>query len=82
MEVKEDLTLKTRPVKIMDRSEKILRNKRVSLVRVLWRTLKLRKKRGRENQRLRKNTPSNSLSQVCSLNFRDEIFIKREECEA
>ena len=37
MEVKQNLTLETRPVKIMDRSEKTLRNKRVSLVRVLWR---------------------------------------------
>jgi len=37
MEVKEDLTLEIRPVKIMDRSEKTLRNKRVPLIRVLWR---------------------------------------------
>jgi hypothetical protein len=36
-EVSGDLTLETKPVKIMDRSEKVLRNKKVPLVRVFWR---------------------------------------------
>jgi len=36
--IKEDLTMKTKPVKILDRDEKLLRNKKVPLVRVLWRS--------------------------------------------
>jgi hypothetical protein len=38
MKIKGDLTMKTKPVKILDRDEKLLRNKRVPLVRVLWRS--------------------------------------------
>ena len=37
MEVREDLTMEVQPVQIMDRSIKELRNKKVSLVKVLWR---------------------------------------------
>jgi hypothetical protein len=37
MKIKRDLTMKTKPVKILDRDKKLLRNKRVPLVRVLWR---------------------------------------------
>jgi hypothetical protein len=35
MKIEGDLTMKTKPVKILDRDEKLLRNKRVPLVRVL-----------------------------------------------
>jgi len=38
MKIEGDLTMKTKPVKILDRDEKLLRNKRVPLVRVLWRS--------------------------------------------
>jgi hypothetical protein len=41
MKIKGDLTMKTKPVKILDRDEKLLRNKRVSLVRVLWRSSRI-----------------------------------------
>jgi hypothetical protein len=36
MEAREDLTMEVQPVQIMDRSIKELRNKKVSLVKVLW----------------------------------------------
>lgn len=41
IEVRENLTLETKPVEIMDQSEKVLRNKRALLVRVLWRNLQI-----------------------------------------
>lgn len=41
IEVREDLTIETKQVKIMDQSEKLLRNKRALLVRVLWRNLQV-----------------------------------------
>jgi len=41
MKIKGDLTMKTKPVKILDWDEKLLRNKRVSLVRVLWRSSRI-----------------------------------------
>jgi hypothetical protein len=45
------LTLETRPVKIIDCGEKILRNKRIPLVRVLWRNLQIEEETwGRESE--------------------------------
>ena len=36
VEVKEDLTLEVRPIKILDWGEKELRKKKVPIIRVLW----------------------------------------------
>jgi hypothetical protein len=38
VEVKEDLTLEVRPIKILDWGKKELHNKKVSIIRVLWRS--------------------------------------------
>jgi len=37
VEVKKDLTLEVRTIKILDSGEKELRNKKVLIIRVLWR---------------------------------------------
>jgi hypothetical protein len=37
MMIKGDLTMEAKPVKIFDQDVRVLRDKRVSLVRVLWR---------------------------------------------
>jgi len=41
MKIKGDLTMEAKPVKILDRDEKVLKNKRVPLVRVLWRSSRI-----------------------------------------
>ncbi|XP_074323353.1 uncharacterized protein LOC141660280 [Apium graveolens] len=41
IEIQPDLSFVERPVKILDRQERVLRNKSVSLVRVLWRNPKV-----------------------------------------
>ena len=41
IEVHEDLTYEEKPVKILDREEKVLRNKVIPLVKVLWRNHKI-----------------------------------------
>jgi hypothetical protein len=38
IKIEEDLTLKVKLVKILDRSEKKLRSKKIPLVKVLWRS--------------------------------------------
>ena len=38
IEIEEDLTIDVKPVKILDRSGKELRNKKIPLVKVLWRS--------------------------------------------
>lgn len=42
--VKKDLKLETKSVKIVDRGEKVLRNKKVQLVRVLWKNSQIEEK--------------------------------------
>jgi len=37
MEIRGDLTLKVKPIKIIDRGEKTLHNKMVPLIKVMWR---------------------------------------------
>ena len=57
IEVREDLTLETRPVKIMDRSEKTLRNKKVSLVRVLWRNSQIEEETWERESEIKEKYP-------------------------
>ena len=40
-ELEEDLTFEEKPVEILDRKEKVLRNKVVNLVKVLWKNQKV-----------------------------------------
>ena len=42
IEVKEDLCFEEKPVQIVDRKEKTLRNKEIPLVKVLWRNQKVK----------------------------------------
>ena len=42
MKIKGDLTMEGKPVKILDRDEKALRNKRFPFVRVLWRSSRIK----------------------------------------
>ena len=51
VEVKEDLTLEVRPIKILDWGEKELRNKKVPTSESYGEAHKSRKKHGRENQK-------------------------------
>jgi hypothetical protein len=57
IKVREDLTLKTKPVKIVDRSEKVLRNKRVPLVSVLWRNSQIKEETWERESKIKKKYP-------------------------
>jgi hypothetical protein len=70
MEVKEDLTLETKPVKIIDRSEKTLRNKRVSLVRVLWRNSKIEEETWERESEIKEKYPHLFLESGMQFKFR------------
>jgi hypothetical protein len=37
LEIKQDLTMEMKPIRVLDRSEKKLRNKRIPIIKVLWR---------------------------------------------
>jgi hypothetical protein len=57
MKIKGDLTLKAKPVKILDRDEKLLRNKRVPLVRVLWRSSQIEKETWERESEIKEKFP-------------------------
>jgi hypothetical protein len=40
-EVKEDLTLELRPIRILDREVKELRNKKIPIIKILWRNAQI-----------------------------------------
>jgi hypothetical protein len=37
LEIKQDLTMEMKPIRVLDPSEKKLRNKRIPIIKVLWR---------------------------------------------
>jgi len=57
LKIKGDLTMKTKPVKILDRDEKLLRNKRVPLVRVLWRSSRTKKETWETKSKMKEKFP-------------------------
>jgi hypothetical protein len=57
MKIKGDLTMKTKPVKILDRDEKLLRNKRVPLVRVLWRSSQIEEETWERESEMKEKFP-------------------------
>jgi hypothetical protein len=82
MKIKRDLTMKAKPIKILDGDEKLLRNKRVPLVRVLWRSSQIEEEIWERESEMKEKFSHISLTQVCNLNFEDEIFIRRGECKS
>jgi hypothetical protein len=51
MEIQKDLIVEMKPIRIMDRIKNELRNKKVPLVRVLWRNSQVKEKHWRERMR-------------------------------
>jgi len=83
MEVREDLTMEVQPVQIMDRSIKELRNKKVPLVKVLWRNSQIEEETWESESEMMMN---DEVSWIIFLyryefNFEDEIFFRRGECK-
>jgi len=57
MKIKGDLTMEAKPVKILDRDVKVLRNKRVSLVRVLWRNSRIEEETWERESEMKQKFP-------------------------
>ncbi|KAL5547651.1 hypothetical protein UlMin_002882 [Ulmus minor] len=58
IEVHEDLTYEEKPVQILDRKEKTLRNKVISLVKVLWRNHKIEEATWEREDEMREKYPN------------------------
>jgi hypothetical protein len=81
VEVKEDLTLEVKPVKILDRSEKELRNTKVALVKILWRNLQMEEETWERESEIKRKYPNLFAEVGKKFKFRGRNFIRRGECE-
>ena len=57
VEVNTDLTYEEKPVQILDREEKVLRNRTIPMVKVLWRNHKVEEATWEIESEMRKNYP-------------------------
>ena len=58
VEVKEDLTLELRPIRILDQEVKELRSKKIPIVRILWRNAQIKEETWEREAEMRKKYPN------------------------
>ena len=73
IELRDDLSYEEQPVQILGREEKELRNKTISLVKVLWRNHLVEEATWEREDQMRDQYPH--LFHDTSTNFMDEIFL-------
>ena len=76
IEGKGDLTLETKLIKILEWGEKVLRNKRASLVNVLWRNTQIEEEMWEREADMKEKYPHLFKDVGMSLNFKDEISFR------
>jgi len=79
IEVNEELTMEVKSVRILDQINKVLRNKKISLVKVLWRSSQMEKETWEWEAEMRNKYPGLFLKSGKKFNFEDEIFFCRRE---
>ena len=79
VELDETLTYKEQPVQILDRKVKELKNKRISLVKILWRNHDVEEATWEVEEDMQKKYPS--LFTNKDINFEDEIALRGGGCE-
>jgi hypothetical protein len=80
IEVNEGLTIEVKPVRILDQINKVLRNKRISLVKVLWRSLQMEEETWEREVEMRNKYPGFFFFKSGKKsNFKDKIFFCRRE---
>ena len=73
IELRDDLSYEEQPVQILGREEKELRNKTISLVKVLWRNHRVEEATWERKDQIRSQYPH--LFPDTGTNFVDEIFL-------
>ena len=79
IEIDEALTYEEKPIKLLDRKVKELRNKRIPLVKVLWKNHGLEEAIWEVEEEIRGKYPYLFPNQ--SMNFMDEILLRGRGCE-
>jgi hypothetical protein len=57
VEIKEDLSMEVRLVKVLDRSEKELRNKKIPMIEILWRSSQIEEETWERKSEMRRKYP-------------------------
>jgi len=70
VEVKEDITLEVKLIKILDWGEKELHNQKIPIVRVLWRSSQIEEETWERESEMRRNFPNLFIDSGTSLKFR------------
>ena len=73
IELRDDLSYEEQPVQILGREEKELRNKTISLVKVIWRNHLVEEATWKQEDQMRRQYPH--LFHDTAMNFVDEIFL-------
>jgi hypothetical protein len=58
VEVKEDLTLELRPIRTLDQEVKELQNKKIPIIRILWRNAQIEEETLERESEMRKKYPN------------------------
>ena len=80
LEIFDDGTYETRPIQILDRRDRMLRNKAISLVKVLWLHHGAEEATWELETEIRHKNILTYPPKVRYLNFEDEIFISGGDC--
>jgi hypothetical protein len=73
----EDLTLKLKPKRILDRSEKVLRNKKILMIKVLWKNSQVKEHTWEKETEMKRKYPELFADSGKKFKFKDEIFFKK-----
>jgi hypothetical protein len=66
--------MEVKPVRILDQIKKVLRNKKISLVKVLWRGSQMEEESWEREDEMRSKYPGLFLKSGKKFNFGDEIL--------
>jgi len=82
LDVQDDISIEDRPVKILERKQIILRNRAISLVKILWSHNSEKEATWEHEDQIRKQYPELFIEPGMTLNmkFRGRNLLRREEC--
>jgi len=75
LEIEEDLILEVKQVKVLNQIEKELKNKKIYMIKVLWRSFKIEEKTWKRELETRNKYPKLFLDSGTRIKFREKNFI-------
>jgi len=79
LEIDENLTLEMKPMKVLDYNVKELRNKKIPIIKILWRNSQIEEVTWERESQMRQKHPELFLDSSTRFNFKDKISFLGEE---